>query len=156
MSDLLEQLDQETLPGTVVDAFVHWCIWQQARPALLLILEKNEMDEVAAAFQGTDDYRALTQVAARYAHALHGTTGQLGLSAARAAVFEFSNMMQAASPDYWEPEAVAFFAARVYSWAGWAATDFSDPGQKVAAQTQAEQQQEATLARLMQQAHASS
>lgn len=152
MSDLLEHLDRETLPASVVEDFVQWCIWEQAKPALLLILERNEMDEAAAAFRSVEDYPVLAAVTARYADQLHGKTGKLGLSAARAAVFEFSNLMNAASTEHWEPEAVAFFAGRVYGWAGWAATNFTDPGHKVVAEAQAAEQQEAKLARLLQQA----
>lgn len=148
MSDILNQLGSDSVPREVLESFMGWCVWQQARPALTLVLAKVGLDELVAAIDATDDLTTLARLS-QQANAtikeLRGSTGPLLLSAAEAATFEFSSMTAAVGDD---AEGVAFFAARVYGWAGWAAVDFADPAQKTAAETQARQQQASTLERM--------
>jgi hypothetical protein len=151
MTDLLNQLAGDAVPGEVVNQFVGWCVWEQARPALTLVLAKVGLDEMVEAINTVDDLRALAYLsheANAYIKDLRGSTGPLLLSAAEAATFEFSSMTAAAGEEDWDVEGVAFFAARVCGWAGWAAIDFADPAQKAAAEDHARQQQAQVLERL--------
>lgn len=150
MSEPLEQL--ETLSRPVVQQFIDWCIWEQARPALALILDKVMMTDLADNIRQAADLPALSAMgeqANAYVKRRRAATGPLGLSAAEAGTFEFINMVKAASEDTWDAEAIAFFASRVCGWAGWAATDFTDPMQKNSAERIARQAQAARLDELI-------
>lgn len=152
MSNLLEQLD--TLPRSIIEQFILWCIWEQARPALLLILDQNMMTDFANEIRQAQNIPVLAQVSERanaYVKNMRGATGPLGLSATEAGTFEFTNMMKAAADEAADAEGVAFFAARVCGWAGWATTDFTNPAQKNIAETQARQEQERRLNHLLHQ-----
>lgn len=151
MSDLLEHLGKDTLPKPLVDEFVRWCVYEQARPALLDVLEKADIKDIAASIRQAHslvDLARLGEQASAHAKSLRGRTGPLGLSAAEAAAFEFTNLTRAASEDFFDAEGVAFFSSRVCGWAGWASTDFSDPGRKAKAEGTARQQQNSELERL--------
>ncbi len=151
MANLLERLDQDTLPRPMVAAFIEWCIWDQARTALVLVLGKTGLETVADDFDQARDIPALEDLSARAIAAIkaaRGRTGPLGISAAEAAVFEFANLLKAASEPDWDPMGAAFFSARVCGWAGWAATDFSQPLQKTEAEQTARRDQEARLQEL--------
>ena len=148
MTSLLEHLGKDTLPKPVLDAFVDWCIWQQARPALLQVLEKTKLVGPADDVRAASDLPALatsSERARNEAHEARKTTGPLGMSAAEAAAFEVTNLVTAASEEEWDPESVSFFAARVCGWAGWAQTDFKDPEQKSKAEITARNEQDAQL-----------
>jgi len=151
MNDLLNQLAGDAAPAEVVQQFVGWCVWQQARPALALVLAKVGLDDMVQAINTVDDLGSLAYLsheANTYIKDLRGSTGPLLLSAAEAATFEFSSMVAAAREDGADVEGVAFFAARVFGWAGWAAVDFADPAQKAVAEAQARKQQTSVLDRL--------
>lgn len=148
MTELLDHLGRDTLPEPLVAEFVRWCVWDQARSALLLILEKATLTEIADEIRRAPDLTALVQLGQRanqQAKEVRGKTGPLGYSAAEAAAFEFTNMTNAASDDNWDAEGVAFFASRVCGWAGWAATDFMDPMQKTTAEEHARREQASYL-----------
>lgn len=152
MSDLLEQLD--TLPRSVIEQFIRWCIWEQARPALLLILDRNMMTDFADNIREARNIPVLAQLSEQanaFVKSRRGATGPLGLSAAEAGTFEFTNMMKAATDEAADAEAVAFFASRVCGWAGWASTDFTDPAQKTVAEVEAREEQELYLNQLLRQ-----
>jgi len=151
MANLLEHLDKDTLPAPMVKAFVEWCIWDQARMALVLVLGKTGLQQVADEFERARDLPALEELSARANDAIkaaRGRTGPLGISAAEAAVFEFANLLKATGEPDWDPGGAAFFSARVCGWAGWAATDFSQPLQKTEAEHTARRDQEARLQEL--------
>lgn len=148
MTTLLEHLGRDTLPPAVIDAFVQWCVWQQARPALLTVLNKTSLIEGAQQVETASTYAELQRVTALIGadvHAMRTRTGPLGLSAAEAASFLVSKMAAAATENDWDPEGVAFFAAQMQGWAAFAETNFADPIKKSAAEQQARQQQEAML-----------
>ncbi len=151
MAELLEHLGKDTLPRQLVKEFVNWCVFEQGYPALLLVLDKTMMTEVASKLRETTDLDTLYklgQEANLLAKEARERTGPLGLSAAEAAANEFTKMIEATSEPNWDAEGVAFFASRVYGWAGWAETDFADPMQKAIAERQARKAQEACLEEL--------
>ena len=154
MGSLLEHLGKDTLPQALLDAFVRWCVWEQARPALALVLEKAQLATLAEEVREAEDLVTLSGVSERAgqsAHEARKATGPLGMSAAEAAAFEMANLVRAADADDGDPESVAFFAARVCGWAGWAETDFTDPAQKMLAEQEARDLQENQLHTLWQQ-----
>ena len=151
MTTLLEHLGRDTLPPAVIDAFVRWCVWQQAKPALMTVLKETGLHEAVHQIDEADTYAELQQITATIGadvHAMRTRTGPLGLSAAEAASFLVSRMAAAATEADWGPEGVAFFAAQMHGWAAFAATGFSDVVRKPAAEQQARQQQEAMLSEL--------
>ena len=151
MTTLLEHLGRDTLPPAVIDAFVRWCVWQQAKPALLTVLKQTGLVEGAQQVETATTYAELQHITATIGsdvHAMRTRTGPLGLSAAEAASFLVSRMAAAATEADWDPEGVAFFAAQMQGWAAFAETNFSDPVRKPAAEQQARQQQEAMLSEL--------
>ena len=154
MTTLLEHLGQDTLPPAVIDAFMRWCVWQQARPALITVLKQTGLDEAVQQVQQVEaatTYAELQQVTSTIGadvHAMRTRTGPLGLSAAEATCFLVSRIAAAATEAHWDPEGVAFYASQMRGWAAFAETNFSDPVRKPAGEQQARQQQEATLAEL--------
>ena len=154
MAELLEHLGKDTLPRQLVNEFVSWCVFEQGHPALLLVLDKTMMTEVASKLRDTTDLATLYELgqqANQLAKQARERTGPLGLSAAEAAANEFTKMIDATSETNWDAEGVAFFASRVCGWAGWAETDFADPMQKAVAEKQAREAQEARLEELWRQ-----
>jgi len=150
MSSILDHLSKDTLPETLIKEFVRWCVWEQARPAFSLVLNKGTVTDIADAVESAENLAELVEIgekANEYAKSMRGRTGPLGLSAIEATAFEFTNMIRAAGEN-WDPEGVAFFASRVCGWAGWASTDFADPMQKAVAEKQARAHQEAQLQKL--------
>lgn len=155
MSDLLAHLNRETLPAPVVEAFVQWCIWEQARPALVKVLEVGHMTELVNALNAAGTPQKLAEygeLANEFAKRMQGNADPKMLSAAEAAAFEFNNMNRAAQPDHYDPEAVAFFAARVCGWAEWAKNNFADAEKKNHAEESARADQETTLENLWREA----
>jgi hypothetical protein len=145
---VLDYLGKDALPYAVEAAFVDWCVWEQARPALAMVLEKTVLNSLASEFRAAGDLGTLTALGQRATEEVtraHGDTGPLGLSAAKGAVFEFNNLLAATPEPDFDPEAVAFFAARVCGWAGWAAVDFSQAERKTQAEQEAREQQAARL-----------
>lgn len=151
MSDLLGQLGGDTLPPEMVEAFLNWCVWEQARPALVTILERTGLTEHAGNLRQVTTYAALAQAsekAGRDVQEARKRTGPLGLSAAEAASFLTHRIARAATEAEWDPEGVAFYAAQVAGWAGFAESGFTMPSQKTATENQAREHQEARLAEL--------
>jgi hypothetical protein len=151
MSGLLDQLGRDTLPRPVIDEFVHWCIWQQARQALVLVLEDNQLMEIAAEIQSAVDLltaERLSKEAKDHIQGLSTRNDPMGLSAAEGAAFEFINMAAAAKDDVFDVEGVSFLSSRVCGWAGWALNGYANPQEKVAAEQAALQAQEAHLQEL--------
>jgi len=151
MTTLLEHLGRDSLPPAVIDAFVRWCVWQQARPALLTVLKQTGLHEAVEQVEGATTYAELHQITAAIGadvHAMRTRTGPLGLSAAEATCFLVSRIAAAATEAHWDPEGVAFFAAQMQGWAAFAETGFSEPVRKPAGEQQARQQQEAMLSEL--------
>jgi hypothetical protein len=151
MTTLLEHLGRDTLPPAVIDAFVQWCVWQQAHPALLTVLRQTNLTEAAEQVEAAKTYAELQRVTALIGadvHAMRTRTGPLGLSAAEASSFLVSKMAAAATESDWDPEGVAFFAAQMQGWAAWAETNFVDAARKPAGEQRARQQQEAMLSEL--------
>jgi len=152
MSELLLHLSKDTLPLNMVKEFVNWCVWQQAKPALVVILEHTGLEETAAAIVATTDLANLAVISQDSGKSVHNqrpNTGPLGLSTAEATLFLVSRMATAASESDWDPEGVAFFSAQVCGWAGFAQASFSDATRKVGAEQAARQQQEEQLAKLL-------
>ncbi len=151
MNNLLEHLGKDTLPAQMIKDFIQWCVWQQARPALVMVLNKSGITDVAQAIEKTDDLPELTTLNAtanKTAKERRGNTGPLALSAAEAATFEFTNMMNAINETDTDPEAVSFFSMRVCGWAAWAEKDFANASIKTEAEASAKEAQEACLDQL--------
>ena len=152
MSDLLGQLGRDTLPQEVVQEFIHWCVWQQARQALVLVLEEASLTEIAESIQSAEDLPAVTRLseqAKTHIDTLDREDNPRGLSAAEGAVFEFINMAKSAEEASFDVEGVSFFASRVCGWAGWAVTGFKETAEKSAAEIAALAAQEAHLEGLL-------
>ncbi len=151
--NVLDYLGKDALPYALESAFVNWCVWEQARPALVRVLEKTVLSSLASEFQAAGDLAtlaALGQRALEEVERAHADTGPLGLSAAKAAVFEFNNLLATVPEPDFDPEAAAFFAARVCGWAGWTDADFGPPETKTRAEDAARQQQAVRLRALWQ------
>lgn len=154
MSELFDNLSRDTLPPALVEAFVNWCVFEQARPAMVQVLEKTGLHDHAERLRAATTYAALvatSETAGHDAHEARKSTGPLGLSTAEAAAFLVSRVARAATELEWDPEGVAFFAAQVCGWAGFAASGFSDFNRKNDAEQVARTEQEAKLSDLWQQ-----
>lgn len=152
MAPYLEQLGKDLLPKSVEADFVQWCIWQQAQPALVKLLDDTDLAALSNSLQAAKSLSALVSAAAAAAEALrrdYKTDALRGLFAARGAAFEFLNLLKEATEAEPDAEEVAFFAVRVCGWAGWAQTNFSKPDDKQAAETAARAQQGHKLEALM-------
>jgi len=150
---VLEHLGKGTLPHELESAFVNWCMWEQARSAVIAVLDKTDLQPLLTQFQQAADLAALTAVAQRAVDetARARDTGPLALSAAKAVAFEFNNLVKVADGEDFDAEAAAFFAARVCGWAAWAAADFSDVTRKTEAEAEARREQAERLSALWQQ-----
>lgn len=154
MSELLEHLSRDTLPPELLETFVNWCVWEQAHPALVTILQKTGLHEQAQHLEAARTFATLAQVSEKAGNEVHEarkSTGPLGLSTAEAASFLVSRMARAATEAEWDPEGVAFFAAQVCGWAGFAEVGFVDFNRKTLSEHIARQTQESELAALWQQ-----
>ncbi|MCS6835914.1 MAG: hypothetical protein NZ750_07840 [Anaerolineae bacterium] len=149
MSDvLLDHLNRDTVPSHVLEAFVSWCIWEQARPALMSILDKTGLQAAADALRQAHDLahlQSVCQSASQQAHEARRRTGPLGLSTAEAAANLMARLARSASEADFDAEGVAFFAAQIVGWAGFAESGFSDSRRKMQAEDEARQAQEARL-----------
>ena len=151
MTTLLEHLGRDTLPPAVIDAFVQWCVWQQARPSLLTVLRQTALLEAVQKVEAAATYAELQHITTAIGadvHAMRTRTGPLGLSAAEATSFLVSKIAVAATESEWDPEGVAFFASQVQGWAAFAESGFTEPMRKPAGEQLARQQQETMLAEL--------
>lgn len=156
MSSLLDYLENETLPKPVEQAFVEWCVWEQARQALAIILESMELHSLIEALgtaQNLDGLFSWSENATRIVNRMQTQAGALNITSAKAALFEFQSLTKAARQGEWDPGGAAFFSARVCGWAGWAATGFSQPAQKNIAEQAARKEQENRLTFLLQQSN---
>jgi hypothetical protein len=148
MDELLSQLGRDILPKQVVSKFIYWCVWQQARQALVLILEEAKLTDIAESIQSAQDLPSVTKLSEKaksHIELLDNSQNPRGLSAAEGAVFEFINMAKSAEEATFDAEGVSFFASRVCGWAGWAVTGFSQMAEKAASEEAALQAQEAQL-----------
>lgn len=153
MSNLLDQLSQDTLPAQMVESFVSWCVMEQARPALASVLEKADQIELASQIRQASTLETLTQLGGD-AHKLSKSSDTKELimanTAIEAAAFEFNNMLEATNEQDIDAESVSFFAARVCGWAGWASQSFGDVSAKSNAEQAAIRSQEKRLETLWQ------
>lgn len=148
MSSLLDHLGKDTLPPEMIDEFIHWCVFEQARPALINILEQTGLHDRAGEVQLATTYVTLASTArgaGEAAHIARQSTGPLGLSAAEAAAFLTDRLAKAATEAEWDPEGVAFFSSQVVGWSGLAQTNFLNPASKAEAEKAARQAQEEKL-----------
>lgn len=147
MVDILEHLSKDTLPDVLLHNFVAWCVWEQSRPALLNIVSATGLHHYARDLVQVQDYGKLAAICGRVGQhtAQTRTSNPLGTSATEAAAFLANKMALAATPADFDPEAVAFFAAQVCGWSGFARSDFKDVTQKLAHEKQARQAQAAHL-----------
>ena len=148
MSSLLNQLSQDTLPTQMVESFVSWCVMDQARPALALILEKAAETTLAEKIKQATTLKQLIDLSGE-AHKISksGSSKEqiMANSAVEAAAFEFDNMMRATAEHDIDAESVSFFSARVCGWAGWASQNFGDVTAKKNAEQAAIRSQEKRL-----------
>lgn len=152
MAQYLEQLGKDLLPKSVEADFVQWCIWEQAQPALIKLMQDTGLAALSKSLQAAKSLSGLLSASAAAAEALrrdYKTDALRGLFAARGAAFEFLNLLKEATETEPDAEEVAFFAVRVCGWAGWAQTNFSRPDDKQAAENEARAQQGQKLEALM-------
>lgn len=140
MVDMLNQLGKDTLPENIIKDFVAWCVWTQAVPALIVILNKTGLDQDAAAISHIDDFKMLAnqcEITGRNAHEARKSTGPLGLSTAEAAAFLMQKLAASAKEKESDADAIAFYAAQVVGWKGFADSAFSDQALKQKAEDDA-------------------
>jgi hypothetical protein len=151
-NDILDYLGRDKLPQTLLHDFVGWCVWEQAYPALLHILERTGLTQQAQTLRAVDhDYSALAHTATaigEHANEVRRQTGPLGLSTAEAAAFLVQKLALSAGAAGFDPEGVAFFTAQVCGWSGFADANFADPRGKQKAEEDARQAQRQQLASL--------
>lgn len=154
MSELIDNLGKDTYPPVMVEAFVRWCVWEQAHPAIVDILKLTGVDNLAEEIATTQSYKVLenlSEQAGNYAKEIAKRTGPLGISSAEAAAFLMQKLAHAAQEAEFDPEAVSFFTIQVLSWAGFAETLFTDMKKKLIAAEAAKKAQEDKLIELWQQ-----
>ena len=138
-------------PPAMIDDFVRWCVWEQARPALVSVLSLTGVTELAEKISQASSYTELEQLseqAGNFAHEIGQRTGPLGISTAEATAFLVQKLSHAAQEADWDPEAVSFFTIQVKSWQGFAESMFTDMKKKIAAATEAKDAQEQHLSAL--------
>jgi hypothetical protein len=132
---------EEKTPSAMAQAvFAHWCIWEQARPALVDVLARINLTTVAEKIEQATDLKRVLQASADANESIRSMRAQadpLGASAAEAAAYEFEHIVRAANENDLDADAIAFFAARVCGWAGWAHTDFKVMARKAEAEAEA-------------------
>ena len=151
MTDLLDNLSKDVFPPAVVDHFVRWCIWEQARPALVRVLSLTGVTDLADEIQATTSYTELERLsehAGRHAQAIGRRTGPLGISTAEATAFLVQKLAHVAQESDWDPEAVSFYTIQVMGWQGFAETMFTEIKKKIEATEAARVTQEEKLAEL--------
>lgn len=151
MTEFIDNLGKDTFPPAMIDHFVRWCVWEQARPALVEVLSVTGVGDLADEIKKTGSYselEKLSEKAGNYAHEIGQRTGPLGISTAEATAFLSQKLARAAQESDWDPEAVSFFTIQVVSWRGFAETMFTDMKKKIEAADNARDQQEEKLAEL--------
>jgi len=154
MTEFLDNLGKDTFPPAMIDDFVRWCVWEQARPALVEILAVTGCGDLADEIENISSYSKLEKLsgeAGNYAHEMAQRTGPLGISSAEAAAFLAQKLARAAQESDWDPEGVSFFTIQVLGWHGFAGTMFTDMKKKIEATNTARDQQEQKLATLWEQ-----
>jgi hypothetical protein len=156
-TELLNHLGKDTLPEPLLREFVDWCLWEQARPALEVILTKTGMGIHATNVARASDlveFAHACETAGHHAHEARKNTGPLGLSTAEATSFLAQRMANAGMTDPVDVEAIAFYMVQLVGWKGFAESDFLNPTAKTDAETLARSAQEAKLQDLWQAHHA--
>lgn len=151
MSEFLDNLGKDVFPAVMIDHFVRWCVWEEARPALVKVLSVTGVDELSNQIKHTSSYsdlETLSERAGKYAHEIGKRTGPLGISTAEAISFLAQKLAHAAQESDWDPEAVSFFTIQVLGWHGFAESMFTDIHKKVEAADAARERQENKLAEL--------
>jgi hypothetical protein len=125
--NLLDMLGTEHLPREAETRFIEFCIWQQARPALVQILEAVEMPVYAAEMSGAADLAGLQKCASDAAMTALTTRNipVMALAAVQGTASEVEALVKAADPAEADAAAVSFHAARLVGWASWAINKFS-------------------------------
>lgn len=122
---LLDLLGTGKLPPQAERKFIEFCIWQQARPAIVQILRAASLEAQAGEAGQARDLASLT-ACVRDAAATAERAGLpvLALGAVQAAAAELAQLGEAADPTDGDPEEVSFHAARLAGWASWAENSF--------------------------------
>jgi hypothetical protein len=153
MSELLSHLGKDTFPEAMIREFVDWCVWEQARPSLVVILTQTGLEGDASKIEEVTDYESLSVAcsnAGKNAHEARQRTGPLGLSTAEATAFLAQRLAKAAQDEHLDAEEVAFFTMQVCGWRGFAESKFADNTRKADTEVEARQAQEAKLQSLWQ------
>ena len=151
MSEYLDNLGKDVFPAAMIDEFIKWCVWEEARPALVEILIVTSLGALADQIEQANTYAELERIseeAGNHAKQIGKSTGPLGISTAEAAAFLSQKLAHAAQEAEFDPEAVAFFATQIISWHAFAGTMFTDMKKKIAAINESREKQEAKLAEL--------
>lgn len=146
MYNLLDYLGKDTLPQPLVAAFTNWCIWEQARPALIIVLSQAGLSEVSRQLELARTPHMLEKAsknALEAAHQARQKHGPHAFYAGEAASFLMNRLLVSARESDLDAEAVVFFTAQICGWAGFAMTDFKNPAEK----TKSEKKGRATLNR---------
>jgi hypothetical protein len=153
MSQLLDNLSQDVFPPAMVDHFVRWCIWEQARPALVSVLTLTGVTDLADEINAASSYtelERLSEQAGNHAHEIGQRTGPLGISTAEATAFLVQKLAHVAQEADWDPEAVSFYTIQVMGWQGFAQSSFTEMRKKIEVTEAARITQEEKLAELWQ------
>ncbi len=133
MYSLLDYLSKGTLPQPLIAAFANWCIWEQGRPALIVVLSQAGLTEVARPLELARTPHMLEKASQQALEAAHQARQQHGphaFYAAEAACFLMNRLLASARESDLDAEAVVFFTAQICGWAGFAMTGFKNPAEK--------------------------
>ena len=132
---LLDLLGTEKLPAQAERQFIEFCLWQQARPAIVQILRETGLDAYAEEAAGVKTPAALAACVHRAAKvAQSAKLPIMAFATVQGAATDTEQLAAAAHPDTDDPEAASFHAARLAGWATWAANQFQNGTLKTTAE----------------------
>mgnify|MGYP005838545001 CR=1 FL=1 len=147
---LLDLLGTEKLPQEAEQKFVEFCIWQQARPALVEVLRVAGLAEAAQEAERAATVEALAAWAGHAAKlAQQANLPIMALGAVQGVAAEINQLALSANPPVPDAGAVSFHAARLVGWAGWARNNFRTSTFKASAENIAYGEQLHTLMKMI-------
>jgi hypothetical protein len=122
---LLDLLGTGKLPPQMERKFIQFCVWQQARPAFIQVLQAAGLSNYAKEADAMADLPSMVECARLAAETAHRSRlPVLAMGAVQGMSAEIAQLAAAADPAEFDAEAVSFHAARLVGWATWASNKF--------------------------------
>ncbi len=123
---LLDLLGTEHLPDEIERRFMDFCVWQQAHPAIVQILESCQLPESARTAAEAASLDALGACVQRAAASVKDRRDipVMALGTIQGVASEVEQIALHAGPVEADAGAVSFHAARLVGWASWARNKF--------------------------------